>query len=89
MPTLSDEEVLDPDLASDQLLYRLFHELGVHRAKPEAIAALCSCSRDRLLATLKTFEKSARAEMLQDGEVSANCEFCASNYVFPASELGL
>lgn len=89
MPTLSDEEVLDPDLGSDQLLYRLFHELGVHRAEPDNILAQCSCSRDRLLATLKTFEKSARIEMLQDGKVTANCEFCSTDYTFNEVELGL
>jgi molecular chaperone Hsp33 len=89
MPTLSAEEVLDPDLASDQLLYRLFHELGVRRAEPANILAKCSCSRDRLLATLNTFEKSERTEMLQDGEVKANCEFCTTDYIFTKMELGL
>ena len=89
MPTLSDEEVLDPELSSDQLLYRLFHELGVHRSKPDHIGAQCSCSRDRLLSTLKTFDKSARSEMLQDGKVTANCEFCTTDYIFDEVELDL
>ena len=87
MPTLTDEEVLDPELSSDELLYRLFHELGVHRSEPDDVRALCSCSRDRLLATLLTFEKSAREEMLQDGNVTANCEFCSTDYVYEQSEL--
>ena len=89
MATVSDEEVLDPDLASDQLLYRLFHEQGVHRAVPNDIHAICSCSRERLHETLKTFDEDARAEMLQDGQVVANCEFCTTDYIFSKDELGL
>lgn len=89
MATISDEELIDPDLTSDHLLYRLFHEQGVHRAPPEAIHAKCSCSRDRLHATLKTFDRAEREEMLQNGKVTANCEFCSTDYVFTKAELGL
>lgn len=89
MATVSDEELIDPDLTSDHFLYRLFHEQGVHRARPDAIHAKCSCSRDRLYATLKTFDRSEREEMLQDGKVTANCEFCSTDYVFTQDELGL
>jgi len=89
MPTLTDEEVLDPELGCDELLYRLFHEMGVHRSEPDDLQAHCSCSRERLLATLLTFEKSARAEMLQEGKVTANCEFCSTDYVYELSELDI
>jgi len=89
MATVSDEELIDPDLSSDQFLYRLFHEQGVHRALPDPLIAQCSCSRDRLHATLKTFDKSAREEMLQDGKITANCEFCSTDYIFTQEELGL
>ena len=82
MTTVSDAELLDPDLDSDTLLYRLFHEQGVRRANPETIEAKCSCSKKRLKATLKTFDKQARDEMFQDGKITANCEFCATDYLF-------
>ena len=89
MATVSDEELIDPDLQSDELLFRLFHELGVHRASADTIEAKCSCSRDRLYETLRTFDRASRAEMLIDGKVTANCEFCATDYVFTEKELGL
>ena len=89
MSTLSAAEILDPDLSSENLLYRLFHEMGVGRAAPQTLAAKCSCSRDRLLATLKTFDKAAQDEMMEDGKISANCEFCAKDYIFTPDDLNV
>lgn len=87
MATLSDEEMLDPNLGSDELLYRLFHEQGVRRAAPDNIEANCSCSRDRLKNTLQTFDAQAISDMMQDGKITANCEFCGVDYVFEAADL--
>jgi len=87
MGTLKDEELLDPDLASEQLLYRLFHELGVRLDTPEQVRAQCSCSRARLLASLKSFEVKEQADMFIDGKITAKCEFCAVDYAFTPEDL--
>ena len=83
--TLTDAELLDPELSQNALLYRLFHEEGVRVVETAPIEARCMCSRERLLSTLKSFDKAALEDMAEDGKISANCEFCASEYVF---ELG-
>lgn len=87
MGTLKDEELLDPDLSSEHLLYRLFHEQGVRLDTPMDVRAQCSCSRERLLASIKTFEVTQREEMFQDGKITANCEFCATDYVFTPDDV--
>lgn len=87
MATLNDVELLDPDLATDDLLYRLFHEQGVSRLEPKDIVAKCSCSRERLYNTMKTFDDSAVADMMQDGKITANCEYCDTDYVFTPEDL--
>ncbi len=87
MGTLKDEELLDPDLASERLLYRLFHELGVGIDAPKQIQAKCSCSRERLLSSLKNFEIKDQDEMFIDGKISVKCEFCATDYVFLREDL--
>jgi molecular chaperone Hsp33 len=87
MGTLKDEELLDPDLSSEHLLYRLFHEQGVRLDTPMDVRAQCSCSRERLLASIKTFELAQREEMFQDGKITANCEFCATDYVFTPDDV--
>lgn len=85
--TLTDAELVDPDLTSDRLLYRLFNEFGVRVMETHKVDANCRCSRERLLDTLKSFDKSALDDMAEDGIISANCEFCATEYKFPVAEL--
>ena len=87
MGTLKDEELLDPDLGSERLLYRLFHEQGVRLDTPMDVRAKCSCSRERLLASIKTFEAAQQEEMFKDGKITANCEFCATEYMFSPEDV--
>lgn len=85
--TLTDAELVDPDLTTDTLLYRLFHEDGVRVIETHTVKAECRCSRERLLDTLKSFERSALEEMAEDGVISAKCEFCATDYKFPIQDI--
>ena len=85
--TITDAELLDPDLSQNELLYRLFHEDGVRVVQTAKVEAKCMCSRERLLSTLKSFDKKALDDMAEDGEITANCEFCASEYAFDVAEL--
>ncbi len=87
MGTLTDEELLDPDLPADTLLYRLFHEQGVSRLEPQDVLAKCSCSRKRLHSAIKQFDTQAQSDMMIDGTITANCEFCGTDYVFTQDDL--
>lgn len=85
--TISDAELIDPDVSQNTLLYRLFHESGVSIVESQPIEAQCSCSRERLHTTLKSFDAEALEDMAEDGKVSANCEFCDTDYVFKIADL--
>ncbi len=86
--TLSDAELIDPDLSQNRLLFRLFHEDGVRIVETHKISGDCRCSRERLENTLKSFERDALEDMAEDDQtIKANCEFCATDYVFKLSEL--
>jgi len=85
--TLSDAELIDPDLPQADLLYRLFHEGGVRVIETMPVDANCRCSRERLLDAMKGFTPSALEEMAEDGVITANCEFCASEYLFDPLDL--
>jgi molecular chaperone Hsp33 len=86
--TVEDIELIDPDLSSERLLYRLFHEHGVRVFKPSEVEAKCSCSRDSVTNMLKSFSKDDRDHMIQDGVISVTCEFCSTKYVFAPGEVG-
>lgn len=84
--TLSDAELIDPDVGSETLLYRLFHEQGVRLDKPEPVRAKCLCSRQRLQATLKSFSDEERDSMFEEGVIEASCDFCGRDYTFEKAD---
>ena len=85
--TVTDAELIDPAVSQNRLLFRLFHEEGVRILSQGAITANCKCSRERLEATLRSFEADAVEEMAENDIISANCEFCGTVYDFPIAEL--
>jgi molecular chaperone Hsp33 len=86
--TVEDHELLDPTLAPERLLYRLFHEEGV-RAFPSApIEAYCRCSRERVHAFLQSFGAAELTDMREpDGTITVTCEFCTTVYSFEPGEI--
>jgi molecular chaperone Hsp33 len=85
--TVGDIELIDPDLSSERLLYRLFHEHGVRVFNSSSVEAKCSCSRDSVTNMLKSFSQDDRDEMIQDGVIAVTCEFCNTQYVFAPTEV--
>ena len=85
--TVTDSELLDPNLSQEALLYRLFHESGVRVVDTAVVKARCKCSRERLERTLQSFNKTALKDMAEFGVINANCEFCDTTYSFPLTEI--
>ena len=50
--TIGEDELVDPELTSNQLLFRLFHEDGVRVFDPRMLAAVCRCSQERIESVL-------------------------------------
>ena len=85
--TVEDIELIDPDVSSERLLYRLFHERGVRVFGSLDLRAQCSCSRDGVEAMLRSFPQSDRNDMVENGVISVTCEFCSETYVFEPAEV--
>lgn len=85
--TVEDHELLDPHLASEHLLYRLFHEERVRIYEASPIEAQCQCSRSSVASMLASFTAEEVADMAKDGRVEVKCEFCNSRYDFDADEI--
>lgn len=86
--SLTDAEMLDPTLATEVALFRLFHEDGVRMAGPQAIADRCTCDRDRLAALLKRFSAEELVDLVEpDGNLHARCQFCARLYLLDPAEI--
>jgi len=79
--TLGDDELIDPTISPETLLFRLFHEDGVRLEDPRALSAVCRCSKDRIGAVLASFGPEERADMVEaDGKIRVTCEYCATVY---------
>jgi molecular chaperone Hsp33 len=87
LETVEDHELLDPALAPERLLYRLFHEQGVTAYPPSDLERHCSCSRERVSAMLKGFTDQERADMVENGKIGVTCEFCSAHYGFFPDEI--
>ncbi len=86
--TLGDDELLDPTITPETLLFRLFHEDGVRLEDARALVAQCRCSRDRIAGVLTSFDATERAEMVEaDGKIRVTCEYCATIYELEPEEI--
>jgi molecular chaperone Hsp33 len=85
--TVNDIELIDPDLSSERLAYRLFHERGVRVFRAAPVHAQCSCSRGNVENMLGSFSQEDRDDMVENGRITVTCEFCSSTYVFEPREI--
>ena len=85
--TIAPDELIDPTISAGDLLFRLFHEDGVRLMDSQDIRFECRCSRDSVRNLLSSFSEEEIGEMVEDGAVSATCEYCNTQYAFDAAEL--
>jgi len=84
LETTTADELLDPALASEALLYRLYHEDGVRVFDASKTAFFCACSRDKVAAVFARYPAEEIAALAEDGVVRATCDFCKTEYAFDA-----
>jgi molecular chaperone Hsp33 len=86
--SVADDELTDPGVPVERLLYRLFHRQGVRVFRPASVLDRCSCSREKVAGVLDTFSATEIAESVEDGAIRVTCEFCGTRYEFDPAEFG-
>lgn len=84
--TTTGKELLDKNLSSSDLLYRLFWEDDVYVLDEKKLTAKCRCSPERIEGMLKTFSQDDRKAMVVNHKIIVTCEFCSTTYEFEESE---
>jgi len=81
--TIQPDELIDPALPLDSLLWRLFHdEEEVRMLAATPLSRGCRCDYEHVRGVLARFGAEERAGMADDdGVISVDCEFCSR--VFP------
>jgi len=84
----TEGELVDPHLAPERLLLRLFHEEGVRVFQPLDLSFGCRCSRQRVELMLRRFPPEDLDDMkTPEGELVVTCEFCKAAFRFDEAEL--
>jgi molecular chaperone Hsp33 len=84
---VEDHELVDPEVSSERLLYRLFHERGVRVFEAQAVHERCRCSPERVMGMIRSFSPQERRDMVaEDGRIGITCEFCSRRYDIDPAE---
>ncbi|MFB9950024.1 Hsp33 family molecular chaperone [Rhizobium puerariae] len=84
--TIDTDELTDPQVAIERLLFRLFHERGVRVYEPQTVYDRCSCSREKIKSVLNGFTAEEIEASQEDGHIAVTCEFCSTTYRYEAAE---
>ncbi len=76
MATCSRDELLDPDLAPADLLYRLFNEFDITALPIKPIHDQCRCSPERIHLMLEGLPEEEKQSLAVDNVITVSCEFC-------------
>jgi molecular chaperone Hsp33 len=78
------DELLDPALSPEELLYRLYHEDGVRVFEAKSVRAACACNAGKISAVLSRYTAEDLSDLADDGLIKVSCEFCRKDYYFDA-----
>lgn len=79
--TITEEEVFS--LATEEMLYRLYHQEEVELFPASDVIFSCTCSREKSAMALRNVEKSELLTIVeQDGDIKMNCQYCNAEYRF-------
>ena len=83
------EELTDPDLPLDDLIWRLFHEEDEVRTLPAVrLSRGCRCDPAYVRSVIARFPADEREAMVGDnGLITVDCAFCSSSFAIKPGEL--
>lgn len=83
------EELTDPGLPLDDLVWRLFHEEDeVRTLEPLHLKRGCRCNHDYVRSVLARFPADERAAMVgEDGLIRVDCAFCSLTFPIALDEV--
>lgn len=88
MSSVTQTEMVRPDITAHELLYRLFHEEGVRVFDTWPLKDQCRCSRERVETVLMQMDREELQELKTDrGLVEVTCQYCSTVYEFDDAQI--
>lgn len=89
LASVETHELVGPFVAPESLLFRLFHEETPRVYAPQAVAFGCTCSAEKVREALSIYSaRDIESMTTEEGEVTADCQFCSAHYRFRPETLG-
>lgn len=89
LDTVDALELIGPIVSPTDLLVRLFHEEKPRVYDAQPVKFGCTCSEDRVRQSLSIYSAKDIGHMtLENGTVTADCQFCGAHYTFDPKTLG-
>jgi len=86
--TMGADELADPALPLETLVWRLFNEEPEVRILADtALSRGCRCDATYITQVLAKFSPEERAEMAEDGVITVDCAFCAKKFPVPLTDV--
>jgi len=87
--SVKPDELTDPELPLDDLIWRLFHEEDEIRTLPAIrLSRGCRCDPDYVRSVIARFPADEREAMVgDDGLIRVDCAFCSSSFAIEPKEL--
>lgn len=84
--TVTAQDLAQSD--ATQIIKQVFHEEDVRLFEREPVSFRCTCSRDRVVRTLRMLGPDEIKPLLEErGVVAVDCEFCNQHYTFDAVDI--
>jgi molecular chaperone Hsp33 len=89
MQSATVDELLDPVLSAQDLLYRLFHEDGIRVYEPQIIERDCRCTVEKIQNVVRMLPEEDRKDIVKDGRIEMTCEFCSKTFCLDPKNLDI
>ena len=88
MSSVTRAELLDPDLTSEEIIFRLFNSMAPHVAPARAVTDQCRCDVQKIESMLMQLSVDDVNDLADpDGALHITCEFCKTVRVFNKNDL--
>ena len=88
LSSVTRAELLDPDLSSEEIIFRLFNSMSPHVAPARTVSDQCRCDVQKIVAILTHFSVGDVNDLADpDGALHITCEFCKTEREFNKSDL--
>ena len=85
--TCTEDELISPELDSQELLFRLFHEEELRVFEPWVLKKKCRCSKDKFINAVRLMPDDDINHIFKGDSAEVKCEFCSKNYTISKSDL--